>query len=112
MRGHVVIITETESTYVMIDSTLRYDDVEDIPGLLCFFGQFKGHVCGQENGVGDGLGTRLYRSLLLLEGVDGISENGIYGEMTDQILLAHFGSMLSLCEVVSTDGNSCIKVVI
>ena len=34
MRGHVVIITETESTYVMIKSTLRFDDVEDVPGLL------------------------------------------------------------------------------
>ena len=34
MRGHVAIITETKSTYVMIESTLRFDDVEDIPGLL------------------------------------------------------------------------------
>jgi len=33
-RGHVAIITETESTYVMIESTLRFDDVEDVPGLL------------------------------------------------------------------------------
>ena len=33
MRGHVAIITETESTYVMIESTLRFDDVEDVPGL-------------------------------------------------------------------------------
>ena len=24
-----------------------------------FSGRFKGHVCGQENGAGDGLGTRL-----------------------------------------------------
>jgi len=24
-----------------------------------FSGQFKGHVCSQENGVGEGLGTRL-----------------------------------------------------
>jgi len=32
--GHVAIITETESTYVMIESTLQFDDVEDIPGLL------------------------------------------------------------------------------
>ena len=29
MRGHVAIITETESTYVMIESTLRLDDVEE-----------------------------------------------------------------------------------
>jgi len=28
------IITETESAYVMIESTLRFDDVEDIPSLL------------------------------------------------------------------------------
>jgi len=34
VRGHVAIITETESTYVMIESTLQFDDVEDIPGLL------------------------------------------------------------------------------
>ena len=34
MHEHVAIITETESTYVMIESTLRFDDVEDIPGLL------------------------------------------------------------------------------
>ena len=33
-RGHIAIITETESTYVMIESTLRFDDVDDIPGLL------------------------------------------------------------------------------
>ena len=32
-RGHVAIITETEFTYVMIESTLRFDDV-DVPGLL------------------------------------------------------------------------------
>ena len=31
--GHVAIITETESTYVMIESTLWFDDVADIPGL-------------------------------------------------------------------------------
>jgi len=34
----------------MIESILRFDDVE---------GRFKGHVCGQENGVGDGLRMRL-----------------------------------------------------
>jgi len=28
--GYVAIITETESTHVMIESTLRFDDVEDI----------------------------------------------------------------------------------
>ena len=28
------IITETENTYVMIESTLRLDDIEDISGLL------------------------------------------------------------------------------
>ena len=32
--GHIAIITETRSTYVMIESTLRFDDIEDIPGLL------------------------------------------------------------------------------
>jgi len=34
MRGHVAIIIKTESTYIMIESTLQFDDVEDIPGLL------------------------------------------------------------------------------
>jgi len=58
-RGHVAIITETESTYVMIKSTLRFGDVEDVPGLLPLLWAVQGHVCGQENGVGDGLGTRL-----------------------------------------------------
>jgi len=33
-RGHVAIITETESTYILIESTLQFDDVEDIPSLL------------------------------------------------------------------------------
>jgi len=32
--GHIAIITETESTYVMIRSTLLFDNVEDILGLL------------------------------------------------------------------------------
>ena len=59
VRGHITIITENKSTYVMIESTLRFDDVEDIPGLLPLSGRFKGHACGQENGAGDGLGTRL-----------------------------------------------------
>ena len=44
----------------MIESTLRLDDVGDIsPAVSRFSGRFKGHLCGQENGVGDGLGTRL-----------------------------------------------------
>ena len=34
MRGHVAIITKTESTYVIVGSTLWFDDVEDILGLL------------------------------------------------------------------------------
>jgi len=34
MRGHVAIITETESTYFMIESTLWFDNIEVIPGLL------------------------------------------------------------------------------
>ena len=33
-RGHIAIITKTESTYVMIESTLRFDGIEVIPGLL------------------------------------------------------------------------------
>ena len=37
----------------MIESTLRYQ------AFSCFSGQFKGHVCGQENREGDGLGTRI-----------------------------------------------------
>jgi len=30
MRGHVAIFTETESTYIMIESTLRFYDIEEI----------------------------------------------------------------------------------
>jgi len=57
--GHVAIITKTESASVMIKSTLQFDDVEDIPAFSHFSGRFKDHICGQENGVGDGLGRRL-----------------------------------------------------
>ena len=31
-----------------------------------FSGRFKGHVCGQENGAGDGLGTRLLATYVYL----------------------------------------------
>ena len=55
MHGHVAIITETKSTYVMIKSTLWFEDVEVIPGLLPLLWVVQGHVCGQENGAGDGL---------------------------------------------------------
>jgi len=34
VRGHVAIITKTKSTYVMIEFSLWFDDVEVIPGLL------------------------------------------------------------------------------
>jgi len=34
VRGHIAIITETKSTYVMIESTLWFNDVEVVPGLL------------------------------------------------------------------------------
>ena len=34
MRGHVAIITETKSTYVMIESTLWFDDVRDFDFVL------------------------------------------------------------------------------
>ena len=47
VRGHVAMITKTESTYVLIESTLQFDDVKDIPGLLLLLRQFKSHVCGQ-----------------------------------------------------------------
>jgi len=44
----------------MIESTLRFDDVGDIYQAFSHFsGQFRGHICCQENGAGDGLGTRL-----------------------------------------------------
>ena len=61
--GHDAIIIETKSTHVMIKSTLWFDDVEDIPGLLPLSGWFKGHVCSQGNGAGDGLGMRLLSQL-------------------------------------------------
>ena len=59
MHGHVAIIIKTESTYVMIESTLRFDGMKLYQAFSCFSGQLKGHVCGQENGVGDSLGMRL-----------------------------------------------------
>jgi len=66
MRGHIAIITKTESTYmyVMIESTLQYDDVEVIPGLLPLLQavQRSRTLCNQENRVGDSLGTRLQSS--------------------------------------------------
>ena len=53
MRGHVAIIAETESTYVMIESTLWFDDVQYkiYHAFSRFSGWFKGHICGQENGA-------------------------------------------------------------
>jgi len=42
----------------MIESVLWFDDVGVVPGLLPLL---KGHICGQENEVGDGLGMRLRR---------------------------------------------------
>jgi len=41
----------------MVESTLWFDDVGGVPGLLPFFlVGFKGHVCIQESWAGDGLG--------------------------------------------------------
>ena len=57
MHGHVAIVTETKSIYVMIESTIRLDGIGQT--FSRFSGWFKGHVCSQENGVGDGLGMRL-----------------------------------------------------
>ena len=41
----------------MIESTIHLGGVGQT--FFRFSGWFKGHVCGQENGVGDGLGMRL-----------------------------------------------------
>jgi len=60
-RGHIAIITETESTYVMIKSTLRFDDVDDMPGLLLLLQVVQRSIMRQENGAGEGLGIRLQR---------------------------------------------------
>ena len=54
--GYIAIIAEAKSMYVMIESTLWFDDVRVVPGLLLV--QFKGHTCGQDSGAGDILGTR------------------------------------------------------
>ena len=35
-----------------------------------FYGWFKGHVCGQENRAGDGLGTRLIMNSFVNKRVD------------------------------------------
>ena len=34
VRRHIAIITEPSLHYIMIESTLRFDDVEVMPGLL------------------------------------------------------------------------------
>ena len=60
VRGHVAIITETKSTYVMIESTLRFDDIEVIPGLLPLLWVVQRSRMQSRNGVGDSLGMRLY----------------------------------------------------
>ena len=58
-RGHVAIIAETESTYVMIESTLRFNDVQDIPCLLPLLRVVqRSHMWSRERSR-DGLGTRL-----------------------------------------------------
>ena len=45
VHGYIAIITETKSMYVMIKSTLQFDDVRVISGLLPFFlAWFKGQV--------------------------------------------------------------------
>jgi len=43
----------------MVESTLQFDDVGIVPGLLLLL--LVVHVCGQENRAGEGLGTRLVR---------------------------------------------------
>jgi len=48
----------------MIESTLQFDDIEVVPGLPPLLWWFKGDICGQENGVGDSLGTRLLTSFM------------------------------------------------
>ena len=55
------IITETEYTYVMIESTLWLDDIEDISGLLLLLQVVQRSIMRQENGAGEGLGIRLQR---------------------------------------------------
>ena len=61
VRGHIAIITETESPhYITIESTLRFDDTEVIPGFLPLLWAFKRHVCSQEKGAGDNMGMRLH----------------------------------------------------
>ena len=40
--------------YVMVESTLLFDDIGVVPDLLQLsLAQFKGQVCGQESGEGD-----------------------------------------------------------
>jgi len=57
-RGHVAVITKPSSPRA------RGFMVEVRPAFSSFAGRFKGHVCGQENGAGDGLETRLGLSLI------------------------------------------------
>ena len=64
VRGHVAIITETKSTYVMIESTLRFDDIEVIPGLLPLLWVVQRSRMQSRNGVGDSLGMRLRQMVM------------------------------------------------
>ena len=58
-RGHIAIITKTESTYVMIESTLRFDGAEVIPGLLPLLQVIQRSRTRSRERSGNGLGTRL-----------------------------------------------------
>jgi len=49
---------------IMIESTLQFDGVEFVPDLPPLLWWFKGDVCGQENGAGDSLETRLLTSFM------------------------------------------------
>ena len=59
----------------MIKSTLQLADVTVVLAFSNFFKWFKGHIRGQENGAGDGLGMRLFS--FTSQGLYTTCENGV-----------------------------------
>jgi len=59
VHGHIAIITERNPHYVMIESTLQFDELYQAFSRFSMW--FKGHICSQENGAGDGLGTSSFK---------------------------------------------------
>ena len=65
MRGHVAAITETESTYVMIESTSRFDGVVLVPSFTSLGSKVK--YATKKGGTRESHGRRLHNELCSLK---------------------------------------------